>query len=219
VERYLFTSDWFSLAILVIFSALVALKLSDNGKFYRFVNFEYIDYYWLLNNRERHFLSYFEIVVFLLSHLIFAQFLVVFVGERLNSFFEFEFSEVQLIFTLFGITTLLSFAKFYFERVLNFTINQHPIIVFFIFYKQFVWTYALFLALPFLILNQYLAFDYEVFKYVAFIFFVLFSLYHLLRFGYKNRTYILRNWYYFILYICTLEILPYFLIYKLFTYK
>ena len=219
MERHLLTSDWFSISLLVIFSALVVLKLSDNAKFARLVRLEYIDYYWLLNNRERHFLSYFEVVVFLVSHLIFAQFLVVFFGDSVNSFFNFDFTRIQLILALLGITTLLSFVKFYFERFLNFTINQHSLIVFFIFYKQFVWTYALLLALPFLILHEYLALESEVFKHGALLVFMLFSLYHLFRFGYKNRTYLLRNWYYFILYICTLEILPYFLIYKLFTIK
>ena len=219
MERQLLTNDWFSLSLLLIFSTLLVLKLSNNGKFARLVSLEYIDYYWLLNNRDRHFLTYFEVVVFLLSHLIFTQFLVVFFGDNLSSFVDLDFSRIQLFLSLFLIMTVLSFTKFYLERVLNFTINQQPLIVFFIFYKQFVWTYALFIALPFLILNEYLQLDSEVFKYGALLVFMLFSLYKLLGFGYKNRSYIFKNWYYFILYICTLEIVPYFLIYKLFIVK
>jgi len=107
---------------------------------------------------------------------------------------------------------VISFAKFYLERVLNFTLNRQPLVVFFIFYKQFVWTYGLFVALPFLILHEYLQMDSSIFKYTALSVFFLFSLYHLLSFGYKNRNYLLKNWYYFILYLCTLEFAPFLII-------
>jgi len=219
LERQLLTNDWLSLSLLLILSTLLVLKLSNAGKFARLVSLEYIDYYWLLKNRDRHFLSYFEVVVFLLSHLIFSLFLVVFFGDALNAFVDLDFSRIQLTLVLFGVTTVVSFAKFYAERLLNFSINRQSLVEFFIFYKQFVWTYALFLALPFLLLNEYLRLDSVVFKYAAVIVFVFFSLYNLLAFGYKNRSYLFKNWYYFILYICTLEIVPYFFIYKLFTIK
>ena len=217
MERQLLTNDWFSISLLIILTTFLVLKISNKGKYVRLVSFEYIDYYWLYNNKDRQFLSYFEFLVFMLSHLIFAQFLVTVLKDKVAWVSPIELSRMELLFGLFGITIVWSILKFQIEKGVNLTFNRQPVVYFFIYYKQFVWTYAYILALPFLILDVYFPSNSLLFLYGFVGVYLIFSGYNLYLFGYKNRGFILRHWYYFILYICTLELAPYFLIYKLFT--
>ncbi|WP_304138277.1 DUF4271 domain-containing protein [Mesonia mobilis] len=46
---------------------------------------------------------------------------------------------------------------------------------------------------------------------------VLTNIFSLLLIYRKNQSLITGNWFYFILYLCTLEIAPYFILYKVFT--
>ena len=219
LERQLLTNDWFSISLLIILSTFVVLKLSNTGKYAKLIGLEYVDYYWLFNNRSRKFLSYFEFTVFLLAHLILAQFLYIFYQLNFNYLSDEKLPAFYVIMVFFVISILCSLIKFYIEKFINYSINQQNTLYFFIYFKQFVWTYALFLAYPFLILYTYFPIGSKGFLYGFVCVWIGFTIYKLALFGIKNRAFLLRNWFYFILYICTLEIAPYIFIIKLFNAK
>ncbi len=216
MERIIQSNDWFTISLIVFLLSLVVLKQSNNGKYARLVNFSYIDYYWFSNNFDRHFISYFELLTYTFSHIVFSQFLFVLIGRRL-SIYDIELYGLELFMVLFMATLLFSILKFNVEKFVNYCINKSTRVAFYIYYKQIIWVYGLLIGLPFLILDFYASAVGVPFFYGFLIIAAGFSVFRLLLFGYKNRAYILKHWYYIILYLCTLEIAPYFFIYKLFS--
>jgi len=71
------------------------------------------------------------------------------------------------------------------------------------------------MALPLLVIIIYFSGMSEVLVYLMLSISGLYFVVNVLYFIYKNRTFALRNWYYFILYLCTLEIAPYYFLYNL----
>lgn len=216
MERIIPSNDWFTISLIVFLLTLVVLKQSNKGKYARLVNFNYIDYYWFNNNFERHFISYFELLTYAFSHIIFSQFLYVLIGGRL-AILDFELYNFELFTVLFLSTLLFSILKFNIERFVNYCMNKTSKVSFYIYYKQIIWVYGLLLGLPFLILDFYTSTTAVPFIYGFMIIGASFSAFRLFLFVYKNRSYILKHWYYIILYLCTLEIAPYFFIYKVFS--
>jgi hypothetical protein len=218
VERILQSNDWFTLSLVAFLLALTILKQSNKGKYARLISFKYIDYYWMNNNIDRRFISYFEMIAYAISHIIVSQAIFVLIDGKLP-LGGVNLNALEVFIVIFFATLLFSIVKFNLEKFLNFSTNKEFKYTFYIYYKQFIWVYALLLGLPFLILDMYIKSSNIPFIYVFLVVSIGFALFRLIVFGYKNSRFVLRHWFYFILYLCTLEIAPYFFIYKVFINK
>lgn len=207
--------DWFTLSLVLLLLGVILLKQYNVVKFFQFIKLGYSDVYWTSKLKENRFVSTFEIILFTLPHLIIAQIIYLF-ADYLNMDVLFNFYPLFEVLILFFILSLFSIIKYYFEKLVNKSLNNSYFLNFYIFYKQIIWTYAVFLGLPFLILSVYLPYKSSDIFFVSLLVIVLFYSFKLISLCYKSRSALTSHWYYFILYLCTLEIAPYFFLYKIF---
>ena len=209
------TYDWFTLSLVLLCGSLILLKQVNAVKYFEFARLGLSDKYWINKNKEPNFVSTFEFFLFTLSNLVVAQFLYV-LKDKIDFSLPLSLHPLLEILIIFVVISAFSFLKYHIEKLINKSIGDSSFLNFYIFYKQMIWTYAVFLGLPFLILSVYLPFkNIDVFMVSLFVIGGFYAIQQVI-FAYKNRSFLIRNWFYFILYLCTLEIAPYFFLYKIF---
>ena len=211
-----FTSlDWFTLSVVIFLIGLFILKQINTIRFAKFFKLGYTDVFFQNKQNDLKFISSFEVVLFIIVHLIISQFL--FLKTDIKSHFSVLIEDDYLKFLLLFFTlTLFTLLKYKLENYVNILMDSSSFLSFYIFYKQIIWSYALILGLPFIIIGAY--FPFKSFNYLE-VSFVIMGTYYVIKmllFLYKKRNIIMSHWYYFILYFCTLEIAPYYFIYKIF---
>ncbi len=206
--------DWFTLSMLLLLIGFVLVKQLYNIKYIQFAKLGFSETYFSEKLKESRYISIFEILIFILSHLVLAQFAYLLIQkENLDVGLNFNsFLNVLIVFVIIGVFSIL---KYYIEKTINFSFQSSSFINYYLFYKQIIWSYSIFLGLPFLVLEVYSPFSSINFVNVSFMIMGLFFVISLLVFAYKNLSLLIRHWFYFILYLCTLEIAPYFFMYKI----
>lgn len=207
--------DWFTISLVLVVIVLVLLKFINPGKYKLLTKLAYSNDYLSLKDKESRFFTTFEHLVIILAHLIAAQFVYFIVKDMsyVSSFNIYPFFKVLIIFTLLS---LLSLLKYLLEKLVNKCLTDSDMLSYYQFYKQILWSYSIFLGLPFLIFIIYNPSGSPTILYISFGFMAVFYLLKILFLLYKNRSLLIRNWYYLILYLCALEIAPYFFLYKIF---
>ncbi|WP_369412503.1 DUF4271 domain-containing protein [Mesonia aestuariivivens] len=107
--------------------------------------------------------------------------------------------------------------KYLIEKIIGEVFTIHRILDNYIFYKITYKNLLSFLMLPFLIMLIYKWQNSMIFAYIIFAIWGIANILILLKYYSKQQKLVLGNWFYFILYLCTLEIAPYFILYKVFT--
>lgn len=181
-------------------------------KYKLFFKFLYSNDYLKLKDKESRFFTPFDNLVIVIGHLIAAQFIYYLSSDHLEYINIYPLFQV---FVIFFVLLLLSFLKFQLEKFVNKCMTSSNFLSYYLFYKQIIWSYSIFLGLPFLIFVIYNPAGSPVIIEISFLVMAIFYSIKTLLFIYKNRRLLFRNWYYFILYLCTLEIAPYFFLYKI----
>ncbi|RRO16816.1 DUF4271 domain-containing protein [Flavobacteriaceae bacterium 14752] len=207
--------DWFALSIIVFLIGLVLVKQLYRNKYIQFARLGFSETYFSEKLKESKFITNFEVLIFTLSHFVLAQFAYIFVQKE-NLDISLNFNSYLNVLIIFLILTLFSVLKYYFEKAINFSLCNSSFLNYYLFYKQIIWSYAFFLGLPFLIFEVYSPFISVNFFIIGLVLIGLFFIINLLFFTYKNLSMLIKHWFYFILYLCTLEIAPYFFLYKIF---
>ncbi len=121
------------------------------------------------------------------------------------------FIQIYLAFNIFiGV-------KYLIEKIIGEIFNINNLLDNYLFYKI---TYKNFLAiavLPVLLILAYSLPYMKNFLIIAIGIWVIANIFVLAKYYSQNQKLILGNWFYFILYLCTLEIAPYFILYKVIT--
>jgi hypothetical protein len=210
-----FTSfDWFTICLIVIFLGIVVLKSNNVIKFALFAKLAYSDDYFKLKDKELRFFSAFEMIAIVIAHLIITQF-IYFLVKDLKLVSDLNLSSLTQVFFLFLIISFISFLKYQIENLVNKCITDSKILRHYQVYKQIIWSYSIYLGLPFLIMAAYYPSDNSTFLFLGLAITVAYYILKILIIIYKNRRLLIGNWYYFILYLCALEIAPYFFLYKI----
>ncbi len=206
--------DWFTLSLILLCFGFLLLRQYNVVKYLQFIKIGYSDAFWTNKLKESRFVTTFEVILFTLPHLAIAQIIYLFSYDS-SAFQSIELYPFLEVLILFLVLCLFSVIKYYVEKFINNALNKSSFLDFYIYYKQIIWTYAIFWGLPFLILSIYLPLKNINFLSISLLIMALFYIFKLTTFIYKNRSIMMSNWYYFILYLCTLEIAPYFFIYKI----
>ncbi len=206
--------DWFTISLVLVVIGFVLLKYINTSKYKLLKKLAYSNDYLSLKNKESRFFTAFEHLVIILAHLIAAQF-VYFILKDIGYVSNFNIYPFFQVLIIFSIILLLSFLKFQLEKLVNKCMTDSYILTYYQFYKQIIWSYSIFLGIPFLIFIIYNPSGSLTILHISFGFMAGFYLLKMLFLVYKNRSLLIRNWYYFILYLCALEIAPYFFLYKI----
>lgn len=207
--------DWFTMSLILLFIGIIILKQYNIVKYSQFIKIGFSDIYWTNKKKEGRLVNTFEVIIFTLPHFIIAQIIYLYL-EKFNYEVLFNFYPLFNVLIIFSILCLFSTTKYYLEKLINRCLANSSYLNFYLFYKQVIWTYAVFLGLPFLVLSVYLPYEKFDILSLSLLIMVLFYAIKLISFIYKNRGILNMYWYYFILYLCTLEIAPYFFLYKVF---
>lgn len=203
-----FSNDWMTLVLLVLFGILFLINILDSAKFKEiifslfkisFLEQQIDDNYRFINGFQ---LLFFSFSVIVLSLLVF-DFKVVYFGVDSHSFESF----FQIFLSLFGYLTL----KNLLEYILVYLFLLKRKLAYFMILKA-NYFFAISVYVFFVILLKEYAHLNQVFLYyfAGFLFLVSF-IFHFL----NNKNLILNQLFYFILYICTFEIAPLLILFKL----
>lgn len=208
-ERILVNKDW-ATVLFVLAIAIIALNKSVfSVRFNEFIKLGYADKYNKVYKDTNNLLSWFTISMFIIQLISFSFFILL-----LLSFFNYTKTDnyityIQIVTFLF----VFILSKFLIEKIVGTAIDSESVVDQFNLIKT---NYRAFLGFILLPVNIILYYNKVPVKEVFYIILGIFLLYNVFTYYFLVKTYqkmILGKLFYFILYLCTLEIAPYYFMY------
>jgi hypothetical protein len=214
IERQVISPDWITLLFVFVLVLLAVVKYAYTQRFTYFTMLFATDKYLYLKGKDANLFHPFNMLLFLVNVITVGILVFVFYGLFDQNSINRPGSLFLRIATAYGSFVLL---KFSLEKILANIISVDKKMNAYLFYKL---SYRNFMALVLLPFCMFFVYVWEpgimaMYSLLGAIFTV--NLITLLSYFQKNRQYISRYWFYFILYLCALEIGPYFILYKLIT--
>ena len=211
--REVLSTELYTILLVICFVLVAVAKLLFPKRFQDFlmllINFRYLKVY----SREQKFFDMFEGLLF--TNLIIG--LSVFILLCIN--LSISLPKTEYLTTpklVFGVGVLI-LIKILFERLVSSILKIDSIIDNYIFQKV---SYKNFLGLLLIPINAILIYSWHPTQTSVSVFIILLvviNIYGVLIFIKDNLKTLKNNWFYFILYLCALEISPYFVLYKIYT--
>ena len=210
--REIISNEWFTILIVFSLCILAFAKYTFSNRFN--------DYLWVIGNskylkiyaREQKFIDQFDSLLFI--NLVISLSIFSFLGySELVKPLDFEFALFVKLFVGIGALMLI---KILLERLIGSLFDIDELIDSYIFQKTNYKNYVGLILLP---INVVLIFAIKPTATILYVVFGLIILVNLIGFITSFKTHqktILNNFFYFILYLCALEIAPYVILYKLF---
>jgi hypothetical protein len=208
-ERILVNKDW-ATVLFVLAIAIIALNKSIFSiRFNEFIKLGYSDKYNKVYKDTNNLLNWFTISMFIIQLISFSFFILLFL-----SFFNYTKTDnyityIQIVTFLF----VFVLSKFLIEKIIGTAIDSESVVDQFNLIKT---NYRAFLGFILLPVNIVLYYNAVPIKEVFYIILCVFLLYNVFTYYFLLKTYqkmILGKLFYFILYLCTLEIAPYYFMY------
>lgn len=200
--------------LVLVFVLLVVAKYTFSQRFAHFSMLFATDKYLLLKGKDPNLFHPFNIVMFAINVISAGLFIYVF-------FLTFSESVPQRPKVLFLriITAYATFVllKFSLEKIIADVISVNQKMNYYLFYKL---SYRNFMSIVLLPVSIFLIYVWEPSRLALYIILGLILLMNFITLASifrKNTQYIFSHWFYFILYLCALEIGPYYILYKLVT--
>ena len=214
IERFTVSQDWITLLLLVVFVLLVTAKYIFPHRFTDFSMLFATNKYLLLQGKEGKIFHPFNALLFGVN--------VVSVGLFIYIFYQIfvtaEIARPKFLFiriaTAYAAFVLL---KFSLEKIVANIISIDKLMNDYIFYKLSYRNFIAMILLPVNLLFIYVWKPDATALLICLGIIFLLNLITLLAIFRKNQQQLMNHWFYFILYLCALEIGPYFILYKLFT--
>lgn len=208
-ERILVNKDW-ATVLFVLAIAIIALNKSIfSVRFNEFIKLGYSDKYNKVYKDTNNLLNWFTISMFIIQLISFSFFILL-----LLSFFNYTKTDnyityIQIVTFLF----VFILSKFLIEKIVGTAIDSESMVDQFNLIKT---NYRAFLGFILLPVNIILYYNKVPVQEVFYIILGIFLLYNVFTYYFLVKTYqkvILGKLFYFILYLCTLEIAPYYFMY------
>ncbi|MDH7446022.1 DUF4271 domain-containing protein [Aquimarina sp. 2201CG14-23] len=212
ITREIISTDWITIVIIVCFSLLAIAKLVNSIQFSDFVMLFNTNKYIVLHQKGNKLSTPFNGLLMLVQILSVSLFLYLCL-DVLE--WQTDTINITLYFKIATLYLVVLICKILVEKIISTIFSIETLIEDYLFYKI---SYRNFLGVFLLPLNLLFIYTAKPSKIVLIILvvsllilnlIVLFSIYK------KNENIILNHSFYFILYLCALEIAPYFMLYKL----
>lgn len=214
LERYSTSNDLPTLVIVLVLLLLVLGKQMFQHRFDDFVSIFSSGKFMIIKNREHKALFGFNIIMFLVHVLSISLFIFVLYRIFISPVIKEPAVIILRIFTAYSFFVLLKITT---EKIIANVFDIDETAEHYLFQKH---TYRNFITLLFLPVIIFLIYSPNPPLTVIFTVIGIFSIstvYAYFRIIRKNVNLITRNWFYFILYLCALEITPYVILFKLIT--
>jgi hypothetical protein len=209
IERVLVNKDWATL-LFVLSTAIIALnKTIFSVRFNEFIKLGYSEKYNKIYKDTNNLLSWFTISMFVIQLISFSFFILLFLSYFNYTKTDNYITYIQVITFLF----VFILSKFLIEKIIGTAIDSESLVDKFNLIKV---NYRAFLGFILLPINIVLYYNSWPIKEVFYIILTIFLLYNVFTYYFLVKTYqktILSKLFYFILYLCTLEIAPYYFMY------
>ena len=208
------SKDWITILILAAFLLLVLCRTYFPQRFRDFSLLFATNKYLLLKGRQPKLFHPFNIILFtvniisvsLFIFIIYQQFYPVAAGASTVIFIRIATAYATFILLKFSVEEIMANILSIDKKMNNY-----------LFYKLSYRNFMAMLLLPLNIIFIYIWEPSLTILYISLGFLLLLNILSLSGILLKNQQYIMRHWFYFILYLCALEIGPYFILYKLIT--
>lgn len=214
LERYSTSNDLLTLVIVLILVLLVVSKKLFEKRFEDFLSLFNSGKYLLIKSREHKSLFGFNVIMLIIHILSISLLLFVFYRAFINPGNENTGVIFLRIFTAYAFFILM---KITVEKIIANIFDIDETAEHYLFQKHTYRDFVSLLLLPVTIYLIYTAPSVSSFFYLLAVVFTIGLLYAIYNIIKKNQGLISRNWFYFILYLCALEITPYVILYKLIT--
>lgn len=211
--RILATTDWATIIFILCLALIAVTRTVFEVRFAEFSRLLFSDKYIKVYRDNNNLMSWFNVSLFLL-HLVSFSFFIQLVLSQYGFGSKHDSLLFLRIFTLLGVFIL---SKFLIEKIIAVCFNAEEFVEQFNLVKVSYRTYIGLILLPINILLFYSK-DFPEFILAGLIVIVL--IINVLTYVFSLRTYqnaVMSKLFYFILYLCTLEIAPYFFVYYWFT--
>lgn len=212
ITREITNIDWITITILSSVILLSIAKTVNTTLFSDFTVLFSTNKYLVLHQKSNKLSSLFNTILILFQIISFSLF--IYLSFNILEW-KFESSKLLLFFKITTIYTVIVICKLLIEKIIAAVFSIEPIIDDYLFYKI---SYRNFTGIILLIINiifTYTGTPPKLLLAIIFISLTLFNLMILFSYYKKHENIIFNNLFYFILYLCTLEIAPYFMLYKL----
>lgn len=208
-ERILVNKDWATVLFVLAIAIITLNKSIFSVRFNEFLKLGYSDKYNKVYKDTNNLLNWFTISMFIIQLISFSFFILL-----LLSFFNYTKTDnyityIQIVTFLF----VFVLSKFLIEKIVGTAIDSESVVDQFNLIKT---NYRAFLGFILLPVNIVLYYNKVPMKEVFYIILGIFLLYNVFTYYFLVKTYqkiILGKLFYFILYLCTLEIAPYYFMY------
>lgn len=213
IERSTLSQDWITVLLLGVFIILVVARNLYPQRFIDFTMLFATNKYLLIRGREPQIIDPFNVLLFVVNVISVTLFIFLFYNTYAG-----ETARPQVLFlqiaTAYATIILL---KFSLEKIIANILSLDEKMDYYMFYKLSYRNFLTLILLPISILLTYVWKPGLLVFYISGGFLLLLNLITIVGIFRKNQAYILNNWFYFILYLCALEIGPYYILYKLIT--
>ena len=214
IERFAVSQDWITLLLILAMVLLVATKFAFP---YRFADFSMLfatNKYLLIRGKEPKLFHSFNILMFCVNTISAALYVYIFY----QTFTPEPVERPKILFlriaTAYATFVLL---KFSLNKIVASILSIDKIMDHYLFYKLSYRNFMALLLLPISVIFVYVWEPGRQALYITLGVILLMNLIIMAGIFTKNQQYISKHWFYFILYLCALEIGPYYILYKLFT--
>ena len=208
VDKIVYSNDWITIIFLLLLASVVLLKLVDakklNENFFAFVNLSFIDD---KDIERKDLFDFFEILIFIFSVIVLALVLYHF---KLYKFPNTKSSLTSFIDVFYSLLIYYLFKRVFEYFLMIIFAIKNEIQSFILLKNNYLNSLSFFLLIG-LILLEYSDINHlYLFFFAGFLFFLRFAFLFV-----RNKKLIFNKLFYFILYICALEIAPLFVLFKL----
>ena len=208
-ERILVNKDWATLLFVLAIAIVAINKTIFSVRFNEFIKLGYSEKYNKIYKDINNLLNWFTISMFVIQLISFSFFILLMLSYFNYTKTDNYISFIQIITFLF----VFILSKFLIEKIIGTTINSESFVDKFNLVKV---NYRAFLGFVILPVNIVLYYNSWPIQEVFYIILTVFLLYNVFTYYFLMKTYqkaILSKLFYFILYLCTLEIAPYYFMY------
>lgn len=212
-ERILEQKDWAIVVFLLVFCLIAIVKTNFENRFYDFMRIFVSDKYIKIYKDGSLIMSWFTVIMFFVQMLSFAFFMHLI----LNAFGFISKTDWIIYIQIFTFFTVFVLAKFLIEKIIATTFDQEDVVEQ---YNMLKINYRTYVGVALVPINIFLFYSNIVYFSLIYCVIMIILAINLVTYLKSIKIYqslILGHFIYFILYLCTLEIAPYYFIYQWFS--
>jgi len=213
-ERVIYSKDWITIVFTIIFILFALAKSNNNKRFTKLFPLLISKNYLVIYAKQAPILlNTFHIFFAIIQLFIFS--LIIFIGVKTKNSIAKEF-EITFFINILTSVFIFIVIRYFIEKILAVIFEKENEHEYFTYIKMSYLSNFCLLSFPLLLLTLYIDIDSSILAYLVLIFSLFILLFYYVMIVINNQKLIFRKLFYFILYICALEIAPLIFLYKLF---